>query len=566
MLVKSLSSIVSDALSAPDLDGAFQRIVEAVVAYLAPEGCWIALCLPADGMLEIRAGHTHTDATLPDILTAAEGVDNPCGLALSRQQPVIAELSGRETEPAWCQKLIHCGLHTLVCVPIKRSLGRPPYGVLMASFPDAAMADDHTLEILSLISLQVALLLDTHTSSVGVAQWQAVTSAGQQLHRQLRTPELYHLITRLAVDRLGFGQATLYLRDGREMRRAATSSRLSQDGHLVDELAWTDIAAYLQPRFRISNSYLVRHRCQHEDTGMRDEMHVPGHWHRWDRLLIPLQQDDEILGLLCLHAPVDGRVPDEDAVQALEVFANQAALAIANARLVSELEQRTRELQAFAYTASHDLKTPLTTIRGYAEALDLLYGPQLGPDGQAMTAKIQKGVDRMAQIIDELLLLSRASRLSNPGTSVDTQRAVQRAVERLIEAITQRNVKVRIATPLPAVVGHETWVEQIFANLIDNAIKYARADDPSPTVEIDGDREKDTVHIRVRDHGIGLTEQQIPYVFEMFRRFHQDHAPGTGLGLAIVQRAVENMGGRVWVESQGPNQGATFHVVLPSAD
>ncbi|MCD6290575.1 MAG: HAMP domain-containing histidine kinase, partial [Anaerolineae bacterium] len=148
---------------------------------------------------------------------------------------------------------------------------------------------------------------------------------------------------------------------------------------------------------------------------------------------------------------------------------------------------------------------------------------------------------------------------------VDVNEAIRMALARFADRIAERHVQIDIASDLPGVLGHETWVEQVFANLIGNAIKYIGRDNTAPHIVIGGQREGEMVHIWVRDNGLGLAPEQTERVFDMFSRFHKDEASGTGLGLAIVRRAVHRMGGHVWVDSPGPGLGSTFHILLPMA-
>jgi signal transduction histidine kinase len=180
-----------------------------------------------------------------------------------------------------------------------------------------------------------------------------------------------------------------------------------------------------------------------------------------------------------------------------------------------------------------------------------------------MAHSILAGADRMTAMLDSLLLLTRAGRLLETADVTDAGAAVQAALSRLLEPIIECDAQIEVQPGLPTVRGPITWIEQIFTCLIDNALKYAGHHNPAPRIIIGGQTEGAMAHFWVQDAGLGLTPEQIPHVFEMFIRFHKTEADGVGLGLAIAKRAVERLGGRVWVESPGAEQGCTFHIVLP---
>ncbi len=225
------------------------------------------------------------------------------------------------------------------------------------------------------------------------------------------------------------------------------------------------------------------------------------------------------------------------------------------------------ELERFTYTVSHDLKSPLFTIRGFVGLLrkDLAAG-----DAQRATVdseRIEAAAEKMQQLLDDLLELSRVGRSGQPAGPVPLAEAAREAVELMAGKIGERRVGIEIADDLPVVVAARAEILGIFQNLIGNAVKYI-GEQPAARIEIGAvrrqvDRREQTV-IYVRDNGIGIDPEDHDKVFGLFDQLDPE-AEGTGIGLAIVHRAVEIYGGRVWVESEGAGHGSTFCFTLPEA-
>lgn len=402
-------------------------------------------------------------------------------------------------------------------------------------------------------------------------QWAEVAKVSETLHRNLSLPVVLERITQGIVTAFGFRLVVLNVRENDSLHVAAIVGPSDAIAQLSGtHIPWEAFATVMQERYRISRSYLILHdQIDWTTTSLAKHAYTPdlvdrgpGYWHRDDMLLVPLHEDDEVIGILSVDDPEDGRLPNEETIQALEVFADQAAVAIRNARMVEELQSRDREMDAFAYSISHDLKLPLTTMRGYAEALLMLAGDRLNADEIQMIQNILNGADRMTAMIDNLLTLTRAGRFVPGEAIVDTNDVVEAILSRLLVAIVERDARIEVQPDLPAVRGNADWVDQILTRLIDNALKFGGRG-AGARIQIGGRSEGSMAHLWVTDSGLGLTPEQIAHVFEMFSRFHREEADGTGLGLTIAKRAAERMGGRLWVESPGPNQGSTFHLMLP---
>jgi PAS domain S-box-containing protein len=234
-------------------------------------------------------------------------------------------------------------------------------------------------------------------------------------------------------------------------------------------------------------------------------------------------------------------------------------------RLIAELEAKNEELEQFTYTVSHDLKAPLITVRGF---LGLLEQDALAGDHERMRADIQRikdATDRMRQLLDELLELSRIGRLLHPPTTVSLTALAQEAIRLVQGRIAARGVQIELEPDLPLVYGDRVRLVEVLQNLIDNACKFM-GDQPAPRITIGRrgtDRDGKPI-VSVADNGRGIDPQYHEKIFGLFNQL-DPRTEGTGIGLALVKRIVEVHGGRIWVESAGPNCGSTFCFSLPAA-
>jgi PAS domain S-box-containing protein len=234
-------------------------------------------------------------------------------------------------------------------------------------------------------------------------------------------------------------------------------------------------------------------------------------------------------------------------------------------RHAAELVRSNRELEQFAYVASHDLREPLRAITGFARLLaQRLAGLDGGADPQVSEYLefITGGAARMQALIDGLLGYARASHQPLQRRPVDLGRLVAGCLSTLAAVIAERGAQVRVG-PLPTVAADEAQLARVLQNLLANAVKFCA--EPKPQVEVGAEREAGGWRIWVADNGIGIDPAQAERVFQMFQRLHDRRAyPGTGIGLAVCQRIVERHGGRIWFEPR-PGGGTEFAFTLPDA-
>ncbi|MGH9608959.1 MAG: sensor histidine kinase [Bryobacteraceae bacterium] len=231
-------------------------------------------------------------------------------------------------------------------------------------------------------------------------------------------------------------------------------------------------------------------------------------------------------------------------------------------RAVEELTESNADLQQFAYSASHDLQEPLRMIAIYSQMLQRRYSGKLGEGGDEVIGQIATGVTRMQQLLAGLRGFIRASAPGNDAMkSADAGEALAHAVLDLSAAVESSGATVTHGT-LPRVCMHEFQLEQLFQNLIGNAIRYRSAEPPQ--IHVSAEPCGEMWKFSIRDNGIGIAPEYKEQVFGLFKRLHTwSESPGTGMGLAICKRIVERAGGRIWVESER-GKGATFSFTVPA--
>lgn len=237
-----------------------------------------------------------------------------------------------------------------------------------------------------------------------------------------------------------------------------------------------------------------------------------------------------------------------------------------------ELQRSNEELDSFAYIASHDLKEPLRGIHNYANFLMEDYADILNDDGIAKLQTLVRLTQRMEDLINSLLYFSRLGRLELIRQTVNLDELVQQVISTLTISRPQSEIEFRVPRSLPSIEGDRAQLNELFTNLISNAIKYN--DKAQKWVEIGYIEPQEntspsltTLVFYIRDNGIGIIEQHIDKIFQIFRRLHgrDEFGGGTGVGLTIARKIVERHGGRIWVES-APAQGSTFYFTLSAEE
>jgi signal transduction histidine kinase len=267
---------------------------------------------------------------------------------------------------------------------------------------------------------------------------------------------------------------------------------------------------------------------------------------RWDNAVLR-DVSGEVVGAMSLGMDITDRVKSEAERE----------------ELVARLEAQNAELEQFAYTVSHDLKSPLITLKGY---LGLLREDVAGGDEESIADDFRRmlgATDTMERLLGELLELVRIGRVVNPPEEINLTQLARKAAELVHGSLTQRGVEVEIEEDLPVVFGDRPRLLEMLQNLIDNAVKYM-GDQRHPRIEIGSRLYGGETICYVRDNGIGIDPRYGDKVFGLFEQLDRA-VEGSGVGLALVRRIVEVHGGRVWAESEGPGKGATFCFTIPPA-
>lgn len=232
--------------------------------------------------------------------------------------------------------------------------------------------------------------------------------------------------------------------------------------------------------------------------------------------------------------------------------------------LVAKLEQSNRDLEQFAYIASHDLQEPLRMVSSFTSMLEKRYHDKLDDKGRQFIAYAVEGAERMRELIEDILAFSRVSSDTREWVDMDLREPLDRALDGLRVAIDEPDAEVTVAD-LPRVRGVEGELMQVFLNLVGNGIKF-RQPGTRPLIDISAEREGGMVAVTVRDNGIGIPEKDHDRVFEIFQRLHRrSEYAGTGIGLALCRKIVERHGGTISLES-APGQGSAFTFTLTAAD
>jgi len=229
-------------------------------------------------------------------------------------------------------------------------------------------------------------------------------------------------------------------------------------------------------------------------------------------------------------------------------------------RLLAEIAAKNQELESFVYTISHDLRAPLVSMDGFCSLLKRESQDQLGEQGQHYLERIRANVAHMNTLVTELLELSRIGRVVGPEEEIDVGVLLREIEEGLALKLEQGGVEFIVQQPLPAVRGDRGRIRQVFANLIENAVKF-RSLERGLRIEVGCEEERGFYRLHVRDNGIGILPQYQEQIFEPFRQLDKG-IEGVGMGLALVKRIVEHHGGRLWVESE-LGKGSTFYFTIP---
>ncbi|HEX8988106.1 MAG TPA: PAS domain S-box protein [Rhodocyclaceae bacterium] len=285
----------------------------------------------------------------------------------------------------------------------------------------------------------------------------------------------------------------------------------------------------------------------------------------------PVMENGRTIGLTGAMTDITERKQAEAALLRLnqelrtaeeEIRRNNLQLERRVAERTAQLEAANKELEAFSFSVSHDLRAPLRIIEGFIHILREDCASQLNDKGRDLLDRVHRGAQRMEQLIDDILAFSRAARTELASVDVDMEALARDVVAELAPPPGPPSIFVG---PLPPARGDRAMLRQVLVNLVSNALKFSRVRE-APAIAITGSTEGGETIFSVKDNGVGFDSAYADRLFGVFERLHSaSEFEGTGIGLAIAQRIVNRHGGRIWAEAKA-GEGATFHFTLPRAD
>ncbi|GAB5494677.1 MAG: hypothetical protein Phog2KO_48920 [Phototrophicaceae bacterium] len=281
------------------------------------------------------------------------------------------------------------------------------------------------------------------------------------------------------------------------------------------------------------------------------------------QIIIPLIADNTLLGTINF-AMTQAEAYTQDDMRIGYMLSLQISPAIRNARIVKQLklaqeqlEMRIADLDTYNHMIAHDLKSPLSAILLSSQLLQMRYAEALPEKAQGYLHSIEDSTNHMNSMIDKLLWLARLRHNQDPFQTVDMNACIYQILPRFEMPLQEKNIELVIQENLPNAIGQTQWVEEVFANLISNAIKYMGTKDTAHKIEVLAEIKDDEIVYKVIDTGIGVKEENLNALFEMFKRVEGTNVEGTGMGLSIVKRIVRRMNGKFGVESVY-GEGSTF--------
>ena len=466
-------------------------------------------------------------------------------------------------------------------------------GLLRARYAEVGWSE----AVAPAMSADVSMTTTLHHTELAL---DSVLEAARVLSSEMEPVRLLHTMVTLAMESSGADRVLVFSPSGGEWRLRAVSRTGGDALHFsMDETADFDRGEAGEHRFLgapCSSSLRSREPVVVEDVQAHRQLAATEYARRGQVrgvVVLPLTHRGQVRGLLYLESHYWAGAFGGGRLAVLEALTAHMAVSLENAfqfkgladvqrrtaeerdrleravaertkKLVeqaAELEARNAEMERFTYTVSHDLKSPIITIGGFAGLLEQDLDAGKLDEAREDIEQIRTAAKVMKQLLDDLLQLSRIGRVVNPPSDVDMNALVGSVLQMLAGPLRERGVDVVVAADLPALYGDEVRLREVVQNLVENAIKYM-GDQPDPRIEVGVRDDGRGPAVFVRDNGLGIEPEYQDKVFGLFERIDQG-LEGSGIGLALVRRIIEVHGGTIWVESEGRGHGSTFLFTLP---
>ncbi len=562
-----LNEVNQAITSTLDLDGVLNQIMTNVVDILGVEAGSLML-LDEDTeelVFQIALGAAGTEALQHVRLALGQGI---AGTVAQQGKPLIVNKAAADRR--WFQdvdKITGFATRNILCVPLishERTIGV----IEVLNKRDGSPFDQHELNLLSSLASQAAIAIEnarlyTMTDEALVERVSEL-SVMQEIDRQLNATLDFERVMNLTLDwaiRItGAPTGVLVLVDKEQGKFRLLAHRGYPQELVHDDRRWPLDRGIVGRVVRTGKPALVSDVTQDADY----ENVVPS---TRSQLTVPIWREDQVIAVINLESPEVGGFGEDD-VARITRLADHAAIAIENARLYADVKRANQAKSEFVSLVSHELKLPMTSIKGYAKLLTMGTAGSVGEQQRNYLNTIISNVDRMQALVNDLLDISRieTGQLYLQLQPLVLHPLVEEVVQSMRDQIEVKDLALTIDVPpdLPSVLADKVRISQVLTNLVGNAYKYTR---PGGRVGVRAKRMNGFIICSVSDTGIGISPEDQTRLFDKF--FRADHpvvreVAGTGLGLSIAKNIVELHGGEMWVESK-PEAGSTFNFTLPVA-